>query len=166
MPFLILTPQDLIKVTILIETYYIHNKVDPKNPVNFYSKIDEFIKMFDHLASDKNDTAFRSQMREFRIGGFDHGQLRTNIIPKELKHPHLKNDSPYFDKPDEPLTEYDVWSAAAQMFDGSWVGWTVYNEELVSDNENALFDWINRAYYLRVLEEEVVRKFETFFGTF
>jgi hypothetical protein len=67
------------------------------------------------------------------ISDFREGQCRTNI-------------EPFF------LRNYETESVAAQMFDGSWVGWTfVSGGGKHSDPES--YDWITGSYELQIVSE-------------
>lgn len=56
---------------------------------------------------------------------------------------------------------YESDAVAAQMFDGSWVGWTYWHGGGKHSEPNAI-EWMNKAYFLDCVEEEklvVIRKF-------
>ena len=96
------------------------------------SKVDE---IYDGLKSDDHSGLFSDYENEFRTG-----QQETDIEPT---HPFERG-----------LTYYEKKSVAAQMPDGSWVGW-IYWFGGGKHSEPEAIDWMSDAYDLTVEEKPV-----------
>ena len=75
------------------------------------------------------------------------GEIRTTGIETGLPAPHSRH--------------YESESVAAQMPDGSWVGWTYWYGGGKHGEPEAI-DWMDEAYDLKVVEEEKMVTVRTF----